>query len=276
MRKALRQILIDNIPQINGVYEPNIPSAKTQKPYLIIREGVQDPEAPWAAFSTIVEVWPYVSRTTFQEVDALADAIIGVLRGRRFAADDEQYLVNYLGSSGQDFVDEEWDANTRGLRFHVFALGWLSGLTYDPDPVEVLNSWTRATWPEVHSDPRTWTPDDETPGIYWRLERLSPTLTTATVNWMEAQIAGHILVSTMVVRLEWLRKVTEELAMQRRLRMSGGGPLELVRLSTDSAADPMRTGQIQLTVRFGVLQPRPQAEVLNTAVVSGAVNEEVT
>jgi len=276
MRTAIRQILIDNITEIQGrVYEPHAAGSNTQKPYLVLREGVQDPEADWAAFSTVIEVWPYVKRTTFQQVDSLANAIINSLHRARFSYNDEEYLVDYLGSVGQDLVDEDWDAITRGLRFRVFALGWLNGITYDPDPVKALQEWTKKAWTEAHTDPGTWSPVDVAPGIYWRMVRLTPTEITAAVNWMEAQINGHILAPSAAVRLNWVRKVTEGIAKQRVLKMDDGGPLELLRVVADSEADPMRRGQIQLTARFGVLQPRAQYEVLRRAAASGDINMEV-
>jgi len=276
MRKAIRQLLVNNIPEIQGrVYEPHAAGLNTPKPYLVLREGVQDPEADWAGFSTVIEVWPYVKRTTFQQVDSLANAVINTLHRARFSHSGEEYLVDYMGSAGQDFVDEEWDAITRGLRFRVFALGWLNGLTYDPDPVAALQNWTKKTWPEVQTNPATWTPADITPGIYWRMVRLTPTEITAVVNWMEVQINGHILAPSAAIRLSWVRKVTEGLAKQRRLKMPDDGPLELLRVTADSEADPMRRGQIQLTARFGVLQPQAQYEVLRGAAASGDINMEV-
>jgi hypothetical protein len=276
MRTAIRQLLVDNVKAVDGrVYEPHAAGLNTPKPYLVLREGVQDPEADWAAFSTIVEVWPYVKRTTFQQVDALANTIIDTLHRARFTHNGEEYLVDYLGSAGQDYVDEEWDAITRGLRFRVFALGWLNGLTYDPDPVAALQDWTSERWPEAHTDPATWSPGDTAPGIYWRLVRLTTAQMAAVVNWMEAQINGHILAPSAAVRLSWVRKVTEGLARQRRLKMSDGGPLELLRVVADSEADPMRRGQIQLTARFGVLQPIAQHEMLKKVVASGDIDMEV-
>jgi len=277
MRVAIRQLLIDNIPEVQGrVYEPHVAGKDTQKPYLVLREGVQDPEADWAAFSTVIEIWPYVKRTTFQQVDVLANAVINTLHRARFSESGEEYLADYIGTAGQDFVDEEWDAITRGLRFRVFALGWLNGLTYDPDPVSTLRNWTAAMWPEVHTDPAMWSPADAAPGIYWRLVRIAPVQITAAVNWLEAQIAGHILAPSAAVRLTWIRKLTEGLAKQRRLTMPDGGPLELMKIAADSEADPMRRGQVQVTARFGVLQPTVQAEILGKAVVGGDINSEVT
>ena len=277
MRTAIRQLLIDNIPQIESrVYEPHAAGLNTPKPYLVLREGVQDPEADWAAFSTVIEVWPYAKRTTFQQVDSLANAIIDILHRARFSHAGDEYLVDYLGSAGQDFVDEDWDAITRGLRFRVFALGWLNGLTHAPDPVAALQAWVKDTWPVgAQVDPSLWSPGDNKPGIYWRLVRLTPAQITAAVNWMEVQINGHILAPSAMVRLAWVRKVTEGLAKQRRLKMSDGGPLELLRVTADSEADPMRRGQVILTARFGVLQPGAQYEILRKAAASGDINMEV-
>jgi len=98
---------------------------------------------------------------------------------------------------------------------------------------------------------------------------------TAAINWMEAQINGHILAPSAAVRLSWVRKDTEGLSKQRRFKMSDGGPLELLRVVADSEADPMRRGQIQLTVRFGVLQPRAQHDVLRKAFTGGDIDMEV-
>jgi hypothetical protein len=277
MRAAIRQLLIENVQQVQGrVYEPHVAGPDTQKPFLVVREGVQDSGDDWAGFSTIVEVWPYVDRKTFQDVDALAGAVINVLHRARFADSGEQYLADYLSTAGQDFVDDQWEAITRGLRFRVFALGWLDGLTFEPDPVAALREWTAASWPGVHTDPATWSPADASPGIYWRLVRVTPVQITAAVNWLEAQLAAHILAPGAAARLTWVRRLSEGLAKQRRLKMPDGGLLELLKVWGNSEADPMRQGQIQLTARFGVLQPAAQAVILSRAVVGGAINGEVT
>ena len=269
MREAIRQLLVNNIPEIQGrVYEPHVAGLNTPKPYLVLREGVQDPEADWSAFSTIIEVWPYVKRTTFQQVDALVNAIINLLHRARFSYNGEEYLVDYLGSVGQDLVDEDWDAITRGLRFRVFALGWLNGITYDPDPVKALQEWTKKTWPEVHTDPNQWSPSDNAPGIYWRFVRIINVQYLPALTWITAQISGHILASSAGIRLLWVRKVEDAINAQRRIKMSDGGPLDFLQVIADTEADPMRKGQIQLTVQFGVLTPRPEYELLNKAYVS--------
>ena len=276
MRTTIRQLLANNIAEVgNRVYEPHAAGKDTQKPYIVLREGVQDPEADWAAFSTIVEVWPYMKRTTFQQVDTIANKIINTLHRARFSEGGEEYLADYIGTAGQDFVDEDWDAITRGLRFRVFSLGWLNGLTYDPDPVKSLQNWVQDKWPiEVYTDPASWSPADTKPGIYWRLVRINLIQITAAVNWFEVQISCHILAPSASIRLKWIRTLSEELAKQRRLTMEDDGPLELLKITADSEADPMRKGQISLTVRFGVLQPTAEYETLNKAAASGDIKME--
>jgi hypothetical protein len=62
MRKTIRQILVDNILQVEGrVYEPHAAGPTIKKPYLVLKEGVQDPEAGWSAFS----IWPLKRAKTF-------------------------------------------------------------------------------------------------------------------------------------------------------------------------------------------------------------------
>ena len=61
--------------------------------------------------------------------------------------------------------------------------------------------------------------------------------------------------------------------------MTDDGPLELLRVTADSEADPMHRGQIQLTARFGVLLPiaryDSRYEMLKKAVASGDIDMEV-
>ncbi|ADQ06507.1 conserved hypothetical protein [Caldicellulosiruptor hydrothermalis 108] len=268
MRRAIRELLIASIPEIQGrVYEPHAAGVNTQKPYIVLREGIQNPEDEWSKFSTIIEVWPYVKRTTFQEVDALCNAIINALHRARFSQDGEQFLADYIGTVGPDFVDEDWDAITRGLKFRVFSLGWFNGLTFEPDPVATLQAWTKNTFPEVHVDPATWAPADATPGIYWRLSKVNLESITQAISWFEAQIAGHIIAPSTQVRLIWLRKIVEALANQRKLIMSDGGLIEFLKIRADSEADPMRKGQIELIARFGVLRTKETSSILNKATI---------
>lgn len=267
MRATIRQLLISNVPQVSGrVFEPFAADAKTEKPYLMLKEGVQSQDAEWSAFSTVIEVWPYVARSSFQQVDAIANTVINALHRARFAEAGQQYLIEYQDTSRPDYFDEDWNAITRGLRFRVFELGWLNSLTYAPDPIATMQGWTAQTYPALQTNPNTWTPADATPGLYWRLLRLTTNERTPSVDWLEAQIAGHILAPSPAIRLLWARRITEELSRKRTLRMSDGGVFELMRIAADSEANAMTRGQIQVVARFGILQTVNPTTILNRAM----------
>lgn len=285
MRATIRQLLVDNLAAVSGrVFEPHAANLQTPKPFVVVREGAQDPGEPWAAFSTIVEVWPFVARTSFGNVDTLAQSIIAIVHRARFAEGGAEYLADYVGSTGQDDEVTEWDALSRGLRFRVFNLGWLTSLSYAPDPVAVLRAWVNQTWPSVQTDPASWDPRDATPAIYWRLVTVAPSAFTAWGAWITGGLRAHIIAPAALTRLAWTRRLTEGLALTPRLLLAGGVPLDLLNVSADSEADPMAVGQVRLSARWGIVRAVPgeimpaptPGTPLNTAVIGGDAHGEVT
>nr|BDD46414.1 hypothetical protein 3 [Bacillales bacterium] len=124
MRDAIREHLLANVTGINDIYEPHAAGVNAEFPYLVIRQGVDTEESEWAGFRRIIEIWPYLSRTTFSKVDDLADQIINALAEQLItdSTTGEVFSCIYLGSIGEDFYDNEWEGITRGLRFAVIAL----------------------------------------------------------------------------------------------------------------------------------------------------------
>ena len=270
MREAIRQLLITAVPDVAGrVFEPQAADHTTEKPFLVVREGDEHSEADWADLSTMVEVWPYVDQTSFVSVDDIAAKVMTALRFVKFDDGGEPCLSVFLDTASEDAVDEDWKAITRCQRFRVFALGWLSGLTYDPDPVAALQTLTAGLWPAAGTDPPTCDPSDAAPGIYWRLTGVQTLQTMNWGSWMTAHLRGHIVAPTPASRLTWSRKVAE--ALPARLRLSDGSPLLRDSVAADPYADPMSVGQISLTARFGVLSPVAPATRLNHATLTGVI-----
>ena len=276
LRQQLRALLIAGVPEVQGrVLEPHAVTAADAAagPYLVLRVGAA--EAPtgggaWGDTAVPVQVWPYVSRDgSFVTVDALVAKVIAALHRVRFASDGLEYLAEYEGGDGRDFYDEDWQALTRPQRFRVYALGWLSGLTYAPDPVAALRTWTETALPSTQQDPAAWNPQDATPGVYWRLvsAAVAPEGLRSWGVWLDAQLRAHIVTPAAGTRLTTLRQVTERLATTRQLTLSDGSPLFFREIAADSEADPMRTGQVRLTARFGVLDPpvSPAPQPINNA-----------
>lgn len=271
MRAEIREKLINEISTIGGrVFEPHAAGEKTPKPYLIIRQGDESEINSWIGGQTEVEIWPYVSQTTFQTVDSLSKETVAALDKKLItAADGEVFTCIYVGSSGEDFVDTEWDAITRNLRFII--LPFPSQLTTEPDPVAGMIYWTNATFPELQVDPLTWTLTDETPAVYWRLAGMHMTEQWAAVSWIDATIMGHILAPTPHGRLLWTKKITERVATAGKTYLTDGSPLFFRTIAADSQADHLKTGQIKLTIKYGVLVSKPHVERLNHVHISGGI-----
>lgn len=259
MRVELRQKLIDTIPEIEGrAYEPHAAGLETAKPYLVVRQGAETDDTQWLGNQDIVEVWPYLARTSFQQVDSLCTKVLNALDKKMITlADGQVCFCLYAGSTGEDIVDEEWDAITRGLRFLMVMLP--AQITMDPDPIAALQNWVSTKLPELEIDSSKWSLTDQAPGLYFRLETWRPVKQTAAVTWIEATVMAHVLAPTAGGRLPWIKKLTESALWSKRTPMADGSPLFFMNIAADSTADPLRKGQVKLTVHYGLLPPQEES-----------------
>ncbi|NSW90215.1 MAG: hypothetical protein HPY74_05970 [Firmicutes bacterium] len=269
MRSEIRQKLIDAISDIDGrAYEPHAAGKDTEKPYLVIFQGTENLSDTWVGGNTTIEIFPCVSRTTFQKVDELAKKVISALdRQLIVTAGGEAFTCIYTGPSGEDDVDEDWDIITRRLKFAV--LTFPSQMTIEPDPVAAVHNWTNNVFPELQLDPSTWALTDTTPAVYWRLADIRVLERWAAVIWMEAVIMGHILAPSSASRFLWVKKITERIALDARTYLTDGSPLFFQTVSADSQADHLKNGQIKLTVKYGILVSKPAAELIENIYTSG-------
>lgn len=256
MREKIRDILIENVKTVNGeVWEPSAAGPDLPKPHLILRESSQDPGEPYADYTAFYEVWPYVKRTTFKNVDTLSKEVISALNRKKFDVNGIPHYIEY-SSSSEDVVDEEWDALTRGLRFQVFSLAWLVHSAVDPDPVEAMRTWSETRFPALQTDPTTWSPDDEKPALYWRQGAISGVETTNWGAWITARLHGHVISPERSVRRRYVEEITRRLAIDKVTRMADKSKMRFITVAADDGYNPFNQGQIQLSVTFGVLREK--------------------
>ena len=265
MRAAIRQKLIYDIPDIQGrCYEPQAAGPNTSKPYLVIRQGVDNEDSLWTGFRRIIEVWPYVARTTFQKVDDLAGKVITAL-DKQLITDEqtgEAFSCQYLGTIGQDYVDEDWDAITRGLRFAVLALQPVNVVDNTPlDPfIETIAAWTENRYSGWHVYRQIWPLGYQKPAIMWRISNERYELFNIHSSWRYVDIVGHVV----SVALGEQNAMVSELAraLQLAIKIPGdGGFLTVLNVRSDFQVDGFRQGQIRLTLR-GVVKPAEDADIL--------------
>ncbi|NPV30635.1 MAG: hypothetical protein HPY58_13510 [Firmicutes bacterium] len=230
MRAAIRQKLIDTVPDFGGrVFEPHAAGAGTAKPYAVIRQGVDAEDTPWTGFRRIIEVWPYVARTSFENLDALVSKTIAALDKQLLtdAVTGEVFTCQYLGTAGQDFVDEKWDAITRGLRFAVLALQpVVVAETVANDPwLEALATWTETllgtTWAVYRN---AWPLGYKRPGVMWRLTGIEVLEKGRAVFEVRKKFIGHVIGSTPNEQITGALAIVQELGNAIKLPLDAVNP----------------------------------------------------
>ncbi|GKV54240.1 hypothetical protein NCCP2222_01870 [Sporosarcina sp. NCCP-2222] len=255
MRDELRTILVANVPSVNGeVWEPSAAGPDMPKPSLVLREGSQDTGEAYSNFTSMYEVWPFVKRTTFKQVDAISKEVVSALHQKRFDVAGVPHYAEYIGTASEDTVDEDWDALTRGLRFQIYSLAWLLHQPIEPDPVSALQAWSTKRFPMMQLDPLLWSPSDTTPALYWRIDSTTKVEPMNWGAWVTMQLNGHVITPDASIRRHYVDRIVRQLAIDHVTRMSDHSKMRFLEVSADDGYDPFRDGQIKLTVKFGVLR----------------------
>ncbi len=275
MRAAIRQRLIDQVASIEGrVFEPHAAGADTPKPFVVLRQGIETEETIWTGFRRIVEVWPYIARTSFQALDALVNEITKAL-DKHLLTDDvtrEVFSCLYLGTVGQDYVDEGWNAITRGLRFAVVAL----------QPVNVTetianDTWLAAlaTWTETKfGAPWTvyqnfWPLGYKRPSVMWRLGGITPRALGKGMFEVRKSFAGHIVGDTPNRQISGTLSIIQGLASDIKIVLDAVNRryLTVHEPAADLRTDAITAGQISVTLSRITNRPELEAPLIGAVHV---------
>ncbi|AZS15363.1 hypothetical protein [Paenibacillus lutimineralis] len=270
MRNTIREKLLAAVPELKDVFEPHSAEESSPKPYAIVLQGDDSEESPWIGFRRIVEIWPYVSRSTFGKVDALSDKIIAALDKQLLTTETgEVFSCVYLGSAGQDVVDEEWDAITRGMQFAVMALqpvGTDGQITSDPW-VPALSAWTSSIlgtdW-DIYNG--FWPLGYLRPAVMWRVTNVEIKTLAFSSYQVTKRFTAHVLgnekqpehsaVFSLVAALGSAIKIPFDLADRRYLTV--------VDPKANIGADGLREGQITVTLSRRVARPQEEVPLIRS------------
>lgn len=159
---------------------------------------------------------------------------------------------------------DEMLVNGITVLFDLFAFP--SHETTDPDPVLAINEYAKKWAPEalvIGRDtlaPFTFATEQQ-PIFYFRLSALSLYRETNTVAWLNGVLTGHIF-APETTRMKWLKALVDSLALDGEVIMLDKSPMFLTNIKADSSASPLAAGQLQLSVRFGLLRRKPYAHPL--------------
>jgi hypothetical protein len=270
IRDVLHDYLAANVPSVGGrVFDKGGASETETKPYLVVVMGPRLNEPLWNGFDGEVQVFIYDDNDRFVDVDRVELEVIRALNNVTLMdLDDGQYYgFTYDRSPTPDDQDDVvLDSYSREVVFRIYSYGWLNGLTYRPDPVDLLSRVTRAMFPEVGTDPATWDVTNPSPAVYWRASReLSRSgLENWGGAWVEVRLTGHVLAPAPNVREEYQRRLAELVSTIDSLPFPNpeDGYMQIVApVQNDRRANAARQGQLQVDVSFVVWPPPPPGVV---------------
>jgi hypothetical protein len=270
MRNGIRQQLIERVQGISDrVFEPHAAGADTEKPYVVISQGVDTEESQWAGFRRVIEIWPCLSRSSFTRVDITAKEVISAVDKQVITDPDtgEVFTCIYLGTAGPDVVDEEWDAITRGLRFAVLALQpAMEEEIYDNDPwVEAMAVFTESTLEGWNVYRNHWPTGYARPAILWRVENIGMRDAGSARIEVTKTLVGHVLGETPNHQLQGVAGVMELLASNVKIpvNIQERRYMTVRQANSNIKADAITAGQVSLVVSRLTRKPQEEFAVMN-------------
>ncbi len=248
MRAGIREQIIAMVPDLKNCYEPNVPSKDTPKPYAVVLQGDDADNGEVVGFKRTIEIWLYETRTTFKNLDLLADKVIEALDMQVItdSKTNETFTCIFSGAIGQDVIDTEWDAIARGLKFNVIALHEDDESPVDPWIEAVGNYINNLIKVPTYSD--YWRKNFAVPSVLCRILKVTPAPATLGANKIMKTIRCHFIsknkgeannfISTIENQLIQDLKIPLDLLDRRYLTISS--------IREDREADPLTVGQLSV------------------------------
>lgn len=276
MRAGIREQIISKVSQLKDCYEPNVPTKDTLKPYAIVVQGDDTDNGEVIGFKRTIEVWLYENRTTFKNLDSLAESVIKALDMQIItdSKTNETFTCVFGGAMGQDIVDEQWNAIARGLKFTVIALHEEDEINTD-SWLEALNEYTKAiTNYRIYLN--TWKKNFEVPSILWRVKNQSKERINNVLIKESKTIVCHIVSNNKNEINQLLDHIEDNLVSDLKiaLDLADRRYLTIESINEDREADMLSKGQ--LTVKFFRRKMREinQGPVVNSIHSRGSLSKE--
>lgn len=116
LRQAIRNKLINDLSI--DVYEPEIVTSATPKPYIIIRNVNQSGSNIKQGFDNYYNIYVYCNKGDKTTLDNLKSNVISCLHNNQISEGEIKNTLDYQGFVTQEFYDENFDASGQGLVFH--------------------------------------------------------------------------------------------------------------------------------------------------------------
>lgn len=265
MRLAIRQQLLNSDIGIGECYEPNVPDKHTEKPYsvLVMKDDTDTGEVQ--GFKRNIELWLYDERLSFKKLDKQAEEVIKALNLKAITnpKTGESFTCRFDGIAGQDYVDEEWNAIAKGLKFTVIAL--------HKDTEENTDTWldamccytsTITKWPVYLNN---WKTNFEVPSILWRVTNKEKIRATNSLIKENKTLVCHVVSNNKAEIENLIDELEDKLISDLKIPydLADRRYLTIQSVKEDREADMIIKGQ--LTVELFRRKMIKQQEITNIA-----------
>lgn len=279
MREAIRQALIDGVPEVEGrVYEPFAAGLETEKPYLIVRETAEEDNTEWAGFRGRVEVWPYVEQGSLKDVDDLSKKIALALNMQLLEGDDGDALTCIHDGSGEDIVDEDWDALTRCVYFYALALqpaGTPGPVENDPW-IDALVDWTKEKLGDGYNVYGGKLPASyKRPAVLWRLDNTSIDDAGALAFVVSKQVACHIFGRNAIEEGNIAISIAEQMGAAVKIPLKPSERLYMTLQSINATlyTDALKQGHLRAILTRRTKRPREDVAKIAEVTTGGIITK---
>lgn len=239
-------------------------NGKTQYPRLNIVLDMQANEERSSSGTLIVTIYTERTSMVILELEALVKTCFRDL----LISPDDGGPYSFAWSRTEPFTLQ---GNIIGVEISFDIMEYSGQQTTDPDPVVALSRYIKAMYPDSVvlgiDRPGDFADAAKSPVFYCRIVTMDKVNghNMNTVAWMDCKIAVHLLCPNKAINLKMISAVTHHLSVDERIILLDGSPMDITGVQLDKQSDYLKTGQLYITGRFGILkyQKKPHAIIKN-------------
>ncbi len=158
--------------------------------------------------------------------------------------------------------------NIMGMEIAFDIMEYSGQQTTDPDPVVALSRYIKEMYPESLvlgiDRPGEFADASEAPVFYCRIVTMNKAdgHNMNTVAWMDCRIAVHLLCPDKAANLKMVAALTHHLSVDERIILLDGSSMNIPEVRLDKGADYLKTGQLYISGRFGLLKYREKPHTI--------------
>ena len=149
-------------------------------------------------------------------------------------------------------------------------------VTSSPDPIGALNYFIQGLDSKIRLFGNETLEDQlinesDNPILYFKLKNIESDRAINSVIWMNAKISVYIFTKTETMRIKYLKYLADELSTVDEVTMLDGSPMFVSKVAVNFKADPLKTGQMEISVQYGILRKAQFSHPLMTANMTSGV-----